>query len=395
MNVAFARLFVWTHLIWITGFPARSEAQALETPAANAFVDYLSFYQRFVSGSGGTGGGCPSYPNCSRFAVLAFRQYAPIRAFGLTADRLMRCGRDGRQYAVTYQDGGFRTLDFPDPAANVPFLNVARTAVFARSDSIRDDDPQLRFGKQLMNKGLHAQALLIWSRYLIESPRAVPAEVFVNYLACLRATDNPENALYEYETTRTPALRQDPAVLTEVGQCWFQLKNYERAAAAFAAARARLDPASEQADKLTMLRGVAAARRMDWDSARLEFSLIPSTSFYAANARRNVDLLAPADRLPTRNPGLAGVLGVVPGLGYLYTGHRQTALAALLINGLFGWATVSTFQRQNYGLGALVGVVSLGFYAGNIQGSVRSARRFNQRHREEVAGRVRLDVDNR
>jgi putative component of membrane protein insertase Oxa1/YidC/SpoIIIJ protein YidD len=375
----------------LLGFPAAAQAPR----SSDAFVDYLRFYQRFVSGSNTTGAGCPTYPNCSRFAVLAFQQYAPVRAFGLTTDRLMRCGRDFRYYGIAYQQGNFSPVDFPDPAANAEYLSVRRMPVFARSDSVRDTNADLVFAKKLMNKGFHSQALLVLSRLLYEKPAPRDPELYVNYLACLRAVDEPENALYEVETTLPAELRTHPDVLTEAGQCWMQLKNYGRGAETFGQALRYAPESSEKSDKLTMLRGVALTRAEQWDSARATFQRIPANSFYSPNAQWNLGQLTKLNDVRFKKSGLAGALGVVPGLGYLYTGHRQTALAALLINGLFGWATYSSFERRNYGLGALVGAVSLGFYVGNIQGAARSARRYNQSRRDAVAQAVRLDVDNR
>lgn len=382
-------------VVWVLFMAGPSWAGAQVSNSSNAFVDYLAFYQRFVSGKGVAGTGCPTYPNCSRFAVLAFQQYPPLRAFGLTADRLMRCGRDFKYYGLTYQQNQFRPVDFPDPAENAAFLAVSRTPVFARSDSVRDRETELAFAKSLMNKGFHQQALLVLSRMLYEKPRSLTPEVYVNYLACLRAVDEPENALYEYEVNLPAELRTHPGVLTEVGHCWMQLKNYGRGAETFGRALAYVPKHSEKADQLTMLRGVALARTEQWDSARVTFQRIPTQSFYAPNAQRNLSQLAKLDHARFKKPALAGGLAVVPGLGYLYAGHRQTALAAFLVNGLFAWATYSTFERRNYGLGVLVGVVSLGFYAGNIQGSVRSARRYNQAKRDAVSKAVRLEVDSR
>ncbi len=58
----------------------------------------LSFYQNTISEARGVS--CPMYPSCSQYAKLAFKQYSGFRAVALTADRLMRCGHDLKQYEI-------------------------------------------------------------------------------------------------------------------------------------------------------------------------------------------------------------------------------------------------------------------------------------------------------
>lgn len=396
------RLFFTTRsarcvLQWLPALATGGSAPCLaqERPVASAFVDYLGVYQRLVSAKGATGGRCPTFPNCSRYAVLAFQRYAPATAFALTTDRLMRCGRDARRYELTFQNGRFQPLDFPDPADNAPHRLAARPRLYARSDSTDRLSAGLKFATYLMNKGLHPQALLELNRLIYAAPDSASVMVYVNYLTCLRAVDETETAIYEHEVLFPARVRQHPAILTEVGNAWVQLKNYRRSRDAYAQAQALVPPGAELHDKLTLLRGVAYAREYRWDSASAAFGRVPVASFYGPNAQRNRLQAEKGNALRLKKPAVASALAVVPGLGYLYTGNRQTALAALVINGLFGWATYSSFERRNYGLGALVGAVSLGFYVGNIQGAARSARRHNDLQREKLAGSIRLDVDNR
>ena len=63
---------------------------------------------------------------------------------------------------------------------------------------------------------------------------------------------------------------------------------------------------------------------------------------------------------------------MIPGLGYLYSGHKGTALTSLLVNGLLMYACYTSIQNENYGLAVLTGVISLSFYIGNISGSAKA-----------------------
>lgn len=83
------------------------------------------------------------------------------------------------------------------------------------------------------------------------------------------------------------------------------------------------------------------------------------------------------DAIQYKNPSLAGVLSIIPGGGQLYCGRHRDALVALLLNGGLIWAAVEAFDKELYGLGAVISVVEFGFYAGNIYGAVGSAHKFN------------------
>jgi hypothetical protein len=47
------------------------------------------------------------------------------------------------------------------------------------------------------------------------------------------------------------------------------------------------------------------------------------------------------------------------------------------VNGLLAWATIDAFEDNDEGAGWTFSVFSVGFYLGNIVGSVQSARRYN------------------
>ena len=83
----------------------------------------------------------------------------------------------------------------------------------------------------------------------------------------------------------------------------------------------------------------------DGVSARRElWSTLPAGSAVRLRADQLAELLATLPPPRQRNPALAGALAIVPGLGYAYAGHPQTALSALVLISLFGWTTLHSFQ---------------------------------------------------
>ncbi len=86
-------------------------------------------------------------------------------------------------------------------------------------------------------------------------------------------------------------------------------------------------------------------------------------------------------RLATRrrkSPLLAGILGIVPGLGHFYCGRTGDGLTSLGVNALFGWGTVSAVRKGAHVAGAVLGLLGVSFYGGGIFGGVNWAHRVNR-----------------
>lgn len=79
----------------ITPWSVSAEPPALSssTPkASSTWNTSLKLFQMTVSKADRNR--CPMYPSCSHYSRQAFERYNPITAWILTADRLLRCGRD-------------------------------------------------------------------------------------------------------------------------------------------------------------------------------------------------------------------------------------------------------------------------------------------------------------
>lgn len=80
-----------------------------------------------------------------------------------------------------------------------------------------------------------------------------------------------------------------------------------------------------------------------------------------------------------RSVALGGLLGLVPGLGYAYSGEYANAVRSLILNGLFIWGMVETAEDEEWGLFAVIGFGELTWYSGSIYGGIDAAHRFNRR----------------
>lgn len=84
----------------------------------------------------------------------------------------------------------------------------------------------------------------------------------------------------------------------------------------------------------------------------------------------------------TKSPLTAGILSsILPGSGRIYTKDYTNALMSLLFIGGSAWQSYRRFEKNGISSvsGWIYGGISLGFYLGNIYGSVKSAKRYNKK----------------
>ena len=72
----------------------------------------------------------------------------------------------------------------------------------------------------------------------------------------------------------------------------------------------------------------------------------------------------------------------------------MSGFSALAINSLLGYATYSCFKTGNDGLGILTGIISMGFYFGNIKGAKEGVNRFNNIPQERTANKITVQFSN-
>jgi hypothetical protein len=79
------------------------------------------------------------------------------------------------------------------------------------------------------------------------------------------------------------------------------------------------------------------------------------------------------------NPGLAAVLGLVPGLGQVYAGRWLAGLGSFLLNGALIGAATAGYANREWAFAGLTTAVGVGVYAGSIYAGVEAAQRENDR----------------
>jgi len=139
-----------------------------------------------------------------------------------------------------------------------------------------------------------------------------------------------------------------------------------------------------------LFEGLAHARIGHWREATSTFRELSDDPRYGPAAFHFASLAAEAERAGWKSPRVAAVLGIIPGAGYWYAGHRQTAVASLVVNSVFIGATAQAFRTDQDLLGAFLSLFSGSWYAGNVYGSALAARRHNENLQEELWSRFDL-----
>jgi len=355
-------------------------------------------YQRFMSPLRASS--CPMAPSCSRFGYQAFDAHNPIKAWLLTTDRLHRCSHDLGWYPKLIDEEGTTrsadpvpkptpggapgqsrlgyTLETPEPLPTAGDLP-------ARDAKDADDARLLRFADELASQDALQEAAVEYRRllsYYSDSPLRPRAAI--GLVTCYRRTGRHLEAIHWGEKTlATEELRSDQRsdIAFGIAASFVNLQNGHRA-------RTILAELAEHGPRplryrAALLRGFSFAREERWGEAEQTFDGVQEQGEAAVRAHRLAALARQGPALPRKNPTTAGLLGIVPGLGYAYAGFPQTALASLVVNGLFFAGTYKAFKDGNTGLGTMLGIMSLGWYGGNVYGSIASAQRRNNRAREE------------
>ncbi|MBI3985993.1 MAG: hypothetical protein HY343_03690 [Lentisphaerae bacterium] len=89
-----------------------------------------------------------------------------------------------------------------------------------------------------------------------------------------------------------------------------------------------------------------------------------------------------------RRPLVGGILGIVPGLGYAYSGEYANGLRSLLLNGLFIFGMVDTAGDDEWGAFAVISFFEVTWFTGSIYGGVDAAQRYNERRLNECMNDV-------
>lgn len=353
----------------------------------SSVTDYISLYQQQISGI--RGHECPMYPSCSNYGLKVFQETSFTEAFLLTSDRLLRCGHDRDYYALTLNKSGFKYIDYPVYDTIPRNLEYTGNRYFYAYTDLSKPDSTLKLIKNLINNEYYQEALLEIIR--VENTRKITGnELFINKIICLHALGHYEKAIFEYETKAPGLFKNEPELLYQVALVQEKLANYAEANALVNKALIQCQSCPAK-PKLLSFKALLYAKQHNWQASAETYRLLSGFDNYVNPSKSAIVLLSEAEKMRFRSPALAGAISIIPGAGYWYAGHKQTAVAAFIMNGLLTFATYSNLKKENYGMAALTGVFNLSFYLGNITGAIKSTKRFNEKRKENIVRKLQFN----
>jgi tetratricopeptide (TPR) repeat protein len=311
---------------------------------------------------------------------MVFKEKPFGEAIILLTDRIMRCSHDRSLYDITYEYGYRSLVDFPY-YKDVPNHILYNKYVSPHVDCLkvnRYSDNILPFINHLINKEEYQSALIEIERSFFFDMYDSDSILYANKLLCYRGLNDFEKGIFEYEVEYPEYFRNIDEVNIQAALLYYLTSNHESALNVLDKIidKGHVDDIQRKAYTLKAIICMKEGQFQASESALHEaFAMKSDKMLYESNLK----ILEDIKGQKKKSPGLARVLSIIPGGGYLYTNHKGSALTAFIINSLLGYATYTSVRSENYGIAGVCGFMGLSFYIGNINGAGRSAIRYNER----------------
>ena len=233
--------------------------------------------------------------------------------------------------------------------------------------------PGLDLARQLADAGDFAQAAVEFRRLALEAdaPSERGAYYWMAGYAYSRASrfDQADRMAGQAEEA-DPGLETDVYLLRSANA---RQRNRLREAVFYLeslAAPERPEPVRQLA-----VRQLAATRVQlrDFAGARQACAALPG------KGEEGLAAIAAFEKGRDKSPAVGGLLGLIPGLGYAYSGEYASGVRSLLLNALCIWGIVEFAGEEQWAGVAVVGFAEITFYTGSIYGGTDAAVRYNER----------------
>lgn len=368
-------LIVCYFFLLINGVKSQDVNQSDNLNKLSSSEDYISFYQKNISDL--RSGSCPMYPSCSNYALQTIKEQGLITGIINGSDRLLRCGHEHKYYNLTFQEKGFKLIDLPNNAKETNLLfHVDRPSHTFNSFY---QDTTLNLLATLINDGLYSEALVEINKIKIGKTN-FGDELIAFEMICLNAMKKYDKVIYNYSLLNNTS-KNYTSILTQLFNSHLKLENYNNIL--------QLDSVLLNKDK-TEFR-VRQLLNLVFTSYVNENKLNEAKRYIMNNRLNSLDnqnaemVLNDLNSIRYKSPTLATISSIIiPGSGYVYAGHTVTGISALIFNSLLAYATYTSFKSNNTGVGVLTGLIGMGFYISNIQGSAKSVIRYNNYKKQQV-----------
>lgn len=176
-----------------------------------------------------------------------------------------------------------------------------------------------------------------------------------------------------------------------LGETYYLQQDYTLAADAYDELLSRY-PQADDADSARLRRGVCYLQLRRWELAATEFRATPPASPSFELTRQLADATDQYPDIPRKSPAVAaGLSAVLPGAGQLYVKRPKDALTSFLLNGLFIWGAVESFDHGNPVVGGILTAIESSWYAGNIYNAASSAHKYNRYQEQQFIDNLQAE----
>lgn len=270
-------------------------------------------------------------------------------------------------------------------ARRIIFLAISCASLRLTSFSVFAEelqDPTLQLAVELSEQGDHHGAAIEFRRLALGSPD-VKMQGACYWSAAYeywksKDLDAADKMLNRAEDA-SPELRSEALLLRIERE--LSLRSWETASFY---SQSLLDGSATNDLKALAARKLAAARlqQKNVPAAREALSKSPANLGDAATA---LDTYAVGR---DKKPKVGGMLGMIPGFGYFYSGEYANGLRSIILNGLFIYGMVDTADKDQWGAFAVITFFEFTWYSGSIYGGIDAAHRFNRNRLDSAVGAI-------
>ncbi|MCF8331076.1 MAG: tetratricopeptide repeat protein [Bacteroidales bacterium] len=258
--------------------------------------------------------------------------------------------------------------------------------IFARtvnSQDLFDSTHTLKYANYLYQSGDYKQAISEFERFIFKYSEE--DNIKLRLVKAYRKAGKTESALERMDNLWDKPYKQSPDIAKEV----YILRILDKADTIWIKDISE-NPVLRSDDKI-LLSSTILLLNDKYERARELLS--DNHDFNRPEFKSLMKLSEQGENLKYKSPLLSGILStVLPGAGKVYTGNWENGLISLIMVSSSAYQSYKGFEK--YGTesvyGWIFGAIGVGFYFGNIHGSVKAANRYNfnnkNRIRESVQG---------
>lgn len=338
---------------------------------------FLNFYQKYISPVKG-GNQCPMYPSCSQYSKILFSSLSVHKAYIGTFERILQCGRELHFYKPIEIGGLTRWYDPPN-INKINDISIPTNSDFS-INKFPSKGNENGFANFLFKKGEYYRAITEYLRLQYESSDSTQYFNYLRKIGLCYYFGSDYSGFINFANINLVQLDSRPCIKNEIllllGKSYFHQNHFRKAITTFH--DIEIEGCKTYQNEALFMLSLSYAKIYYWIEAYAQINKIEPKSFRSGIAKNISKSFLDAKNLPNRKPWLAGSLSaIIPGLGYCYAHRPWTGLTSFIVNSIIIWSIRDAIHKKNYGIATATSFFGIGWYFGNISGSAKAAKKYN------------------